>query len=318
MQKVKIENFYKKIMDNTSRVIFGKHKQIEIILLCIVCNGHVLLEDIPGTGKTYLAKTFAKSLGGQFRRIQFTPDMLPSDIVGVSIYNQAKKIFEFKPGPIFCDFLLADEINRATPKAQSALLEAMEERQVTVDGITRHISKTFIVFATQNPIEYEGTFPLPEAQLDRFFMKTELGYPSQKYEMAMLDSQRFSHPFNCIEQVSTLNELENIQEEIRKVYVSDLIKNYIHSLVQATREHADIFLGASPRASLALYRAGQAMAAFRSRSFVIPEDILEVIKPVLIHRIIVKTGARIQELSSSDIIEEIVNNTVVPGGTFSE
>jgi len=318
MKKILAVDFYQKVTDNLNRVIFGKRGQIELILLSIACNGHVLIEDIPGTGKTYLAKTLAKTLGGVFKRIQFTPDMLPSDIVGVSIYNQSKKVFEFKPGPVMCDLLLADEINRATPKAQSALLEAMEERQITVDGMTYKLPKTFLVFATQNPIEYEGTFPLPEAQLDRFFIKLEIGYPAANAELEMMSSQQYSHPFEKISQVATLSELAIVQNEVRKVYVSLPIKNYIHAIVQATREHNDIFLGASPRASLALFRAGQAMAAFHSRSYVIPEDILGVFKPILAHRIIPKMSVKVQEFSTSTLIEEIVQNISVPGGTYTE
>jgi len=302
-----IYEFREKILNNLEQVIIGKTKTLDQIIMGLVCQGHLLIEDVPGLGKTMIAKSMAKSLGCDFKRIQFTPDMLPSDVTGVSIFNQATKKFEFRPGPIMAEIILADEINRATPKTQSALLEAMEERQVTVDGITHTLPPTFMVVGTQNPIEYEGTFPLPEAQLDRFLMKIRIGYPSASTELQILDAQQFQHPIHKIKSVATRRELKKVQEEVKHVFVSNALKRYLIQLVRSTRENEDIYLGASPRGSLALYKVGQAFAAFQGRDFVTPDDIKEIVEPVLAHRIVVQPSARIKNLTASQILSEITD-----------
>jgi MoxR-like ATPase len=275
------------LIENISRVIIGKRNEIRMAVIGLLCQGHILLEDVPGVGKTMLARTLAKSVGGDFSRIQFTPDMLPSDVTGVTVFNQAKREFEFHSGPIFANIVLADEINRATPKTQAALLEVMEERQVTVDGNTYPFDPPFMVMATQNPIEYEGTFPLPEAQLDRFALRLRLGHPSAAEEMAMLDAQRQRHPIETISQVISTQELLNAQRMVREVYVGDEVKKYIVDIVHGTRRQAEVYLGASPRGSLALYRAAQARAAIAGRDHVIPDDVkalAEAIRPAARHR----------------------------------
>jgi MoxR-like ATPase len=266
-----VQNVSERLIDNVNRVILGKRSEIRLIVIGLLCQGHILLEDVPGVGKTMIAKAIARSLGCQFSRIQFTPDMLPSDITGVNIFNQKLQEFRFIPGPIFAQIVLGDEINRATPKTQAALLEAMEERQVTVDGVTYGLQTPFLVLATQNPIEYEGTFPLPEAQLDRFFLKLRLGYPSPQEEIQMLDSQQFRHPLNELQQVVSAEELTDAQTAVRNVYVGNEVKQYIVNIVTATRNQPDIYLGASPRGALALYRAAQARAAMAGRDHVIPD-----------------------------------------------
>jgi len=252
-----------RIIDNVEKVIIGKDEEVRLNLIALLCQGHILIDDVPGVGKTMLAKSIAKSLGCTFKRIQFTPDMLPSDVTGVSIYDQSTGQFEFRPGPVMAHVVLTDEINRATPKTQSALLEAMEERQVTVDGITHPLTSPFMVLATQNPIEYEGTFPLPEAQLDRFLMRISLGYPSPADEIRILEAQQYVHPIETIDQVVDTDELLDMQEQIKDIYVHDAIKEYIVALVGATRKHPDVYLGSSPRGSLALYKTGQARAVLR-------------------------------------------------------
>ncbi len=311
-----IQLFGKKLTNNLEKVIVGKRHPIELIVISLLCQGHALIEDVPGVGKTILARSLAKSLGCTFNRLQFTPDMLPSDITGVSIYNQAKREFEFRPGPIFAQVVLVDEINRATPKTQAALLEAMEERQVTVDGKTHPLPGPFMVLATQNPIEYEGTFPLPEAQLDRFLLRVRLGYPNASDEIEILDRQQLRHPIETLKSVIKVAELKEAMQEIKKIYVSEGIKRYAVELTNRTRQNEDIYLGASPRGSLALFRTGQAAAALEGRDYVLPDDIKRMAVPVLAHRIIVGPAARLRELSAEQIVQEIVDNTPVPGGEY--
>ncbi len=301
------------ISNNVDRVILGKRQEIQTTLLALLCEGHLLIEDVPGVGKTMLARAIARSIGCSFRRIQFTPDMLPSDVTGVSVFNQKTREFEFRPGPIMAQIVLTDEINRATPKTQSALLEAMEERQVTVDGTTYPMDRPFLVLATQNPIEYEGTFPLPEAQLDRFMLRITLGYPNAGHEMQMLDTQRQSHPINQLEQVVSVEELQAVQHTVTEVYVDDLIKEYIVALVGATRKHPDIYLGASPRGSLALYKTTRARAAVLGRDYVIPDDIKAMAETALAHRMIVSPSARIKNVDSRAVLKEILDSVPVPG-----
>jgi MoxR-like ATPase len=278
-----------------------------------MCQGHVLIEDVPGVGKTILARSLARSTGCAFRRIQFTPDLLPTDVTGVSVYNQKTGDFEFRPGPIMAQVVLADEINRATPKTQSALLESMEERQATVDGVTYMLPQPFIVLATQNPIEYEGTFPLPEAELDRFMLRIHLGYPSQQDEMAIMDAQQYAHPIDTLEQVTEPDEIIAMQRAVREVYVDPLVKEYISYIVDATRHHESVYLGASPRGSLALYRTGQALAMLDGRDFVTPDDIKQLTYPTLGHRIIVSPSARVRNVATENIIESCLARVQVPG-----
>jgi MoxR-like ATPase len=302
-----------KVIANVEKVIVGKHEEVTLALLALICRGHVLIEDVPGVGKTMLAKAIAKSLGCSFRRIQFTPDLLPSDITGVSIFNQKTREFEFRPGPVMSQIVLTDEINRATPKTQSALLEAMEERQVTVDGVTYPMPKPFLVMATQNPIEYEGTFPLPEAQLDRFLMRVSLGYPAPADEITMLNRQQYIHPIEELEQVVTVEELLTIQESVKQAYIDPLIKDYIVAVVNATRNHPDVYLGASPRGSLALFKTGQARASLESRDYVIPDDIKAMAEVTLAHRIIVTPAARIKNVNPRAVVKEILDAVPIPG-----
>jgi len=310
---VDVQAVAQKIVDNVEQVIVGKHEAVQLTVIALLCEGHLLIEDVPGTGKTMLAKSVAKSLGCNFRRIQFTPDMLPSDVTGISVFNQKTREFEFRPGPVMAQIVLTDEINRATPKTQSALLEAMEERQLTVDGVTYPLERPFLVLATQNPIEYEGTFPLPEAQLDRFMLRIHLGYPSTQDEITMLDGQQFTHPVTRIEQVVPTEELMAAQEQIKSLHISDLIKEYIVSLVNITRKHPDVYLGASPRGSLALYKTGQARAAILGRDYVIPDDIKALAIETLAHRLIISPSARIKNVDPRAVIQEILDSTPVPG-----
>lgn len=312
-----VQSVAERIIENVSRVIIGKKNEIRLTVIGLLCQGHVLLEDVPGVGKTVLAKSLAKSIGCSFSRIQFTPDMLPSDVTGVSVFNQQSRQFEFRAGPIFAQIVLTDEINRATPKTQAALLEAMEERQVTVDGVTYGLEQPFLVIATQNPIEYEGTFPLPEAQLDRFIVRLKLGYPTPQEEMAMLDSQQTRHPLSTIEQVISLDDLVNAQNAVRNVYVNDDIKRYIIDLVTVTRNHPDIYLGASPRGALALFRAAQARAAIVGRDVVIPDDVKTLAEATLAHRILVGPTARLREVTSRSIVQQLLTTIPVPGATVS-
>jgi len=308
-----VQDFAAKVVANVERVILGKRTEIQLALIALLCEGHILIEDVPGVGKTMLAKAIARSIGGTFRRIQFTPDMLPSDITGIFIFNQKTREFEFRPGPVMANIVLTDEINRATPKTQSALLEVMEERQVTVDGVTHPVPRPFLVMATQNPIEYEGTFPLPEAQLDRFLLRIRLGYPGLRDEMNILESQKFRHPIEELGQVVDIKELLAAQEKVKEVYVDDLIKEYIVSLVNATRQHPEVYLGASPRGSLALYKTSRARAAILGRDYVIPDDIKALAEPALAHRLIVSPGARIKSIDPRTIVEEVLASVPVPG-----
>ncbi len=309
----KVQNIGQKLIESVEHVILGKRSTLEQILVAFLCDGHVLIEDVPGVGKTMMARALAASLGCDFRRIQFTPDMLPSDVTGVSIFNQKTQEFEFRPGPIMAEVVLADEINRAPPKTQAALLEAMEERQITVDGVTYALPHPFLVLATQNPIEYEGTFPLPEAQVDRFMMRVHLGYPDKDVEIRILDTQQDHHPIEDVTQVVSREELLEAQEMARKVYVDDLVKEYIVDIVTATRSHSDVYLGASPRGSLFLYKGARALAALSGRDYVLPDDVKALAAPILAHRIIISPDARIRNIRQEDIIQEILNSTPVPG-----
>ncbi len=314
MQEVnEIQKVANQLVENVEQVIIGKRDVIKLVIVGLLSQGHILIEDVPGVGKTMLARALAKSLGCTFRRIQFTPDMLPSDVTGVSIFNQKTREFEFRPGPIMAQIVLTDEINRATPKTQAALLEAMQELQVTVDGVTHILPQPFLVMATQNPIEYEGTFPLPEAQLDRFLMRIRLGYPNLEQEIAILDSQRYTHPVTQVEQVLPVDELISAQKKLKDVYLDEKVKRYIVEIIEQTRKHASIYLGASPRGSLALYRTGQAWAAIQGRDYVIPDDIKKLAIPTLAHRIIISPAARLKDISGETVMEDILANLPVPG-----
>jgi MoxR-like ATPase len=309
-----IRSFAENVINNVEKVIVGKRATVEMALVGLLCQGHLLIEDVPGVGKTMLARSLAKSIGCEFNRIQFTPDMLPSDVTGVSIYNQASKEFEFRPGPIMAQVVLADEINRATPKTQSALLEAMQEKQVTVDGVTHYLPDPFMVFATQNPIEYEGTFRLPEAQLDRFLLRIQLGYPDIDNEIDVLDRQQFGHPLMDLQTVVSANDVLDTQKAIQSVHIAPDVKRYIVEISNRTREHPEVYLGASPRGSLALYRASQAKAALQGRDFVLPDDIKALAVSALAHRIILGPGARLKNLTTDDIVASVLGDLLVPGG----
>jgi MoxR-like ATPase len=308
-----VQKVAEKIVDNVEKVIFGKRDAIELTVIGLLCQGHILIEDVPGVGKTMLARSLARSIGCQFSRIQFTPDMLPSDVTGVSVFNQKTREFEFRPGPIMAQIVLTDEINRATPKTQAALLEAMEEHQITVDGVTYPLALPFLVLATQNPIEYEGTFPLPEAQLDRFLLRINLGYPDKQKEVDILDSQQYQHPIYHIDQVVDEKELRSAQEALKEVYVDPLIKTYIVEIVNQTRRHPEVYLGASPRGSLTLYRTAQAFAAVRGRDYVIPDEIKMLARAALAHRMIVSPAARVKDVSSEAVLADILASVPVPG-----
>ncbi|HEX7472197.1 MAG TPA: MoxR family ATPase [Candidatus Limnocylindrales bacterium] len=309
----KIQESGEKVVANVERVIVGKHHEVRLALVALLCRGHLLIEDVPGTGKTMLAKAIARSLGCTFRRIQFTPDLLPTDVTGLSIFNQKTQEFEFRPGPIMAQVVLADEINRATPKTQSSLLECMEERQSTIDGTTYMMPDPFLVIATQNPIEYEGTFALPEAQLDRFLLRIRLGYPQPIEEIVILDEQKRAHPLDEIEVVLAVEELRDLQSAVREIYVDSTVSDYIVRLVNGTRNHPDVYLGASPRGSLALYRAGQAMAALLGRDYVIPDDIKALAEPALAHRLIIKTSSTIHDVQPGQVVRELLDTTPVDG-----
>ncbi len=317
----KIQEAGDKVLANVERVIVGKHHEVRLALVALLCRGHLLIEDVPGTGKTVLAKAIARSLGCSFRRIQFTPDLLPSDVTGLSIYNQKTQEFEFRPGPIMSQVVLADEINRATPKTQSALLECMEERQSTIDGTTHPMPDPFLVIATQNPIEYEGTFALPEAQLDRFLIRLRMGYPQPVDEIVILDEQKRVHPLDELTEVLKLDELRAMQAAVRDIYVDPTVAEYIVRLVNATRTHPDVYLGASPRGSIALYRAGQAMAGLLGRDYVLPDDVKTLAEPALAHRVIIKTSSSIHDVQAGQVIRELLDTVPVeapsaarPGG----
>ena len=310
-----VQSVAERLIDNVAQVIIGKRAEIRLTVLGLLCQGHILIEDVPGVGKTMLARALARSIGASFSRIQFTPDMLPSDVTGVSVYNQRSGEFEFRPGPIMSQIVLTDEINRATPKTQAALLEAMEERQVTVDGHTYPLHEPFLVIATQNPIEYEGTFPLPEAQLDRFMLRIRLGYPTPQEEIAMLDSQQYQHPLITLQQVISVEELLAAQQAVRQVYLNQDVKTYIVNLVTMSRQHPDVYLGASPRGALTLFRTAQARAAIAGRDYVLPDDVKALAEAALAHRIIIGPNARIKDISASAIVRNILDVVPVPGAT---
>jgi MoxR-like ATPase len=305
------------IIAEVETVIIGKRHTIELAVAALLCNGHVLLEDIPGVGKTMLAKALAAASGCTYKRIQFTPDLLPADITGTSIFNQKTAEFEFRPGPVFANIVLADEINRASPKTQSSLLECMAEFQVTADGVTRTLPSPFFVIATENPIEYRGTYPLPEAQLDRFLMRLHMGYPTPTQEIAVLERQVIEHPINAVKSVAGCEVVVGLQRAIHEVFLEASIKQYMVALTTATREHPMVALGASPRGSLGLMRASQALAAMAGREFVIPDDVKAVAEPVLAHRLILKPEARAESVSGHDIVQEIMRQVPVPALTRS-
>lgn len=308
-----LQPFASAVRTQVAQVIVGKAAATELLLVALLCGGHVLIEDVPGVGKTMLARALASSLGVSFRRVQCTPDLLPNDLTGVSIYRQDEARFVFQAGPIFSQILLVDEINRATPRTQSALLEAMGEAQVSVDGQTYPLPQPFLVLATQNPIEFEGTFPLPEAQLDRFLLRLHLGYPDRLDEIAILKRQQQVHPLDALPTVATIDDLRALQTTIKGVYVDDLLVEYIVALATATRSHEDVYLGASARGSLALYRTAQAWAAIHGQDFVTPDDVKALASAVLSHRLIISPAARVRNVSANAVISEILGAVAVPG-----
>jgi len=314
---IDLQKFGETFFASLEKVIIGKRNAIELITIGLLCQGHVLIEDVPGVGKTVLARALAKSLGCTFNRLQFTPDMLPSDVTGTSIFNQESRKFEFRPGPIFGQVILTDEINRATPKTQAALLEAMEERQVTVDGVTYPLPRPFMVLATQNPIEYEGTFPLPEAQLDRFLLRLRMGYPSTSDEIRILQDQQLQHPIESLQPIFSAEEVLQAAQAVRNIYVAVILQRYIVEIVQRTRQNAEIYLGASPRGSLALFRAVQARAALLGRDHALPDDVKALAAPILAHRIIVNPAARLREISAEKLVQETLLAVPAPGGTYT-
>ena len=301
-----------KIISNVERVIVGKRREIALALVAYFCEGHVLLEDVPGVAKTMLARALAQSIGGTFKRVQCTPDLLPTDVTGASIFNQKTTEFEFRPGPVFAHIVLADEVNRATPRTQSALLEAMAERQVSVDGMTYELPRPFLIIATQNPVDHEGTFPLPEAQLDRFLVRLSLGYPSEEEEMMILDRLQLRHPIEDLAPVVSTDEVAACQADIREVHVGEKVRAYVTRIVRQTREHDDILLGGSPRASIALHRASQALAAIRGHSFVLPDHVKQVVPAVLTHRINLRPESRLRRITAASVLDEIINREEVP------
>lgn len=302
----------KKIIANVEQVIVGKRPQLILSLVAWFCEGHILLEDVPGVAKTILARALARSVDCSFKRVQCTPDLLPSDITGASIFNQKTSEFEFRPGPIFAQIVLADEINRTTPRTQAALLEAMAEGRVTVDGITHDLTPPFLIVATQNPIDHEGTFPLPEAQLDRFLMRFSLGYPTLEEELKILTMLQYEHPLNKLQTVVTAQELMQCQQAVREIYIDEKVRRYLMQIVHDTRDNEDLSLGASPRASIALFRTAQAMAAIRGRNFVQPDDVKRVVSSVLNHRVIVKPESRLRKVTADEVVREIVAEIAVP------
>ena len=310
MKETKI--ILKNIIENVEKVIVGKTEVVELALMALICEGHVLIEDVPGVGKTVLVSALSKSINASFNRIQFTPDLLPSDVTGFSMYNQKTGEFEYRAGAIMAQILLADEINRTSPKTQSSLLEAMEENQVTVDGITYPVPKPFIVLATQNPIEYLGTYPLPEAQMDRFFIRISLGYPSPEVECNILTKYQYENPLNNLKAVASSDDIIKIQGKVKKVFVHDSLKNYIVEIVNKTRTHQDVLLGSSPRGSMSLFRAAQAWAIYNNRDYCCPDDVKRMAIPVLAHRISLKHNSKIKKISEEDLIKSIVESVHVP------
>ena len=301
-----------RILSNLEKVVFGKRSVLELVIIGLFSEGHILIEDVPGVGKTILARSLAISTGCEYKRIQFTPDLLPGDITGVSVYDQKKNEFEFRPGPVFTQILLADEINRATPKAQSALLEAMGETQVSVDNVTRALPRPFFVIATQNPVEYEGVYPLPESQMDRFLLHTSIGYPDLSVEEAILDRMQVEHPILSLKPVASAEEIVAAQKAVRNIYVAKSIRNYLLTISQTTRNHSDFQLGASPRASLGLIRAAQARAILQGRNYVIPDDVKSLAESVLCHRLILNPEARMNNITSREAIQKIISGIQVP------
>lgn len=314
IMEIKNEHYQiiKTITENVERVIIGKTDSIYLSLVAILSKGHMLIEDVPGVGKTMLIRALSKTLGGEFKRIQFTPDLLPSDVTGVSIFNQKNLEFEYRPGPIMANIVLADEINRTSPKTQSALLEAMEESMITIDGKSYPLPAPFFVMATQNPIEYEGTFPLPEAQLDRFLLKIKMGYPSLEDEVKILEKIQYIHPIEEIEQKISMEQIVQMQESIKDVYIDDSLRRYIVEIVDTTRKHRSVYLGASPRGSIALFRGSQALALIKGRDFVVPDDIKFLADPVLNHRIILKSEARLHGQTVENMLSEVLKEVSVP------
>lgn len=303
----------RKIVDNVEKVIVGKRQTVELAVIGLMSKGHLLIEDAPGVGKTMLARSLARSVDCSFKRIQFTPDMLPGDITGVSVYNQKTSDFEFRPGPIMANIVLADEINRATPKVQSALLECMEEGQISVDGQPHKMPTPFHVLATQNPIEYEGTFPLPETQLDRFMLRISIGYPTLEDEIAIIEKQHYAHPIETLEPVASVDEVLALEAAVRNVFVDELVREYIASLVAATRQHPGIRLGASPRGSLALFRTIQARALLEGRDYALPDDVKYMAEPVLAHRLILRSREQSEDRTGKSIVAELLRTVQVPG-----
>jgi len=313
-----VQDFVHRVIDNVETVIVGKRAPIEMIMVALLCEGHILLEDVPGLGKTMLARALAISLGSNFKRLQCTPDLLPNDVTGVSVFNQKTGDFEFRQGPIFVNVMLADEINRATPRTQSALLEAMQEQQVTIDGVTRELERPFILLATQNPIEYEGTFPLPEAQLDRFLMRVSLGYPEPGDDRQILVNLRREHPIHQIESVVDGGQLLEFQKLIWDVHVDETLQAYIVDLVNATRKHNDLALGVSPRGSLALYKTAQALAAVRGRDHVVPDDVKYLVPFTLPHRLIIKPEAELRGRTATSILGDVLEKTPLDLGDVND
>ena len=303
------------LIENVSNVIVGKRDAVELVLVALISNGHVLIEDVPGVGKTMLVRSIATSTGCDYRRMQFTPDLLPSDVTGASIFNQQTGEFNFRPGPIMAQIVLADEINRATPKTQSALLEAMGEQQVTVEGVTRQLPNPFMVMATQNPIEYEGTFPLPEAQLDRFFMRISLGYPDAEQEVAIMDRRENGDPIDSLKAVCTPDDISKLQLAAEEVFIDALVKQYIVELSNATRLHPEAALGVSPRASINLMKGGKAYAMLHDRDYVVPDDIKAIAIPTLAHRVLLTPSARMREVTQETVIKDVLNQVSVPGAS---
>ena len=307
-----IANILQRIVDNIENVIIGKRETVELVMISLACNGHVLIEDIPGVGKTSLVSALAKSINATFKRIQFTPDILPSDITGFTMFNQKTREFEYRHGSIMSQIILADEINRTSPKTQASLLEVMEENQVTVDGTTYKVPKPFMVLATQNPIEYLGTYPLPEAQLDRFFMKISIGYPKNEDESRILANLQYENPLNNLSFVADSSDIIWVQEEIKKIHLDESLRNYIVAIVEKTRNHPDVVIGSSIRGSISLFRAAQAWAFYNSRNYVIPDDIIKMMVPVLSHRLVLSQGAKLKKIGPEDILKDIVQSVCVP------